>query len=104
MTKTLKLAALILLLSVVTIAVVLFNEYQRESAVRKVLIDPDSARFGAHFVNGNYACVEVNARNQMGGYAGRSWIIVHKTSDGWTALNKSEYCEDVIERLAKNAD
>ncbi len=61
-----------------------------ESAVRNILIDPDSARFEwpygyrqggwklflGRMIHGYTACGYVNARNRMGGYTGRSFFVV----------------------------
>lgn len=50
--------------------------HQHRAAVKERLNDPDSAKFQGEHLRGGYTlkssilCGEVNAKNQMGGYAG----------------------------------
>lgn len=52
-----------------------------EPAVRERLMDPESARFDWPYLfhtasNGLVTCGYVNSKNRMGGYAGKSFVIV----------------------------
>ena len=52
-----------------------------EPAIRAQLIDPQSARFewpyGFHTAsNGLVTCGHLNSKNRMGGYAGKSFVLV----------------------------
>ena len=60
------------------------TESKIQDAVRERLIDPGSATFGAIQIapDGNSACVAVNSRNRMGGYAGEQEAYVQRSSDG----------------------
>ena len=50
--------------------------------VASVLKDPESARFSNVWLgpDGKYACGEVNARNSMGGYTGRTSFMLQRSS------------------------
>ncbi len=56
-----------------------------KSAVKERLIDPESARFGAAVFNpeNTQACIEVNAKNRMGGYAGQTIASLSKVGSDW---------------------
>lgn len=55
------------------------DEEAIKSAIRKVLKDPDSARFGkTTFFDKQSACIEVNAKNSFGGYGGPTLMYVLK--------------------------
>lgn len=63
-----------------------------KEAVRKGLVDPDSAKFGKITIfdqkskDGKVeqgACVTVNAKNSFGGYVGEKQLYLSKTDDGW---------------------
>jgi hypothetical protein len=59
-----------------------------EDAVRKVLKDPDSAKFGEFYFNRKTgkACLTTNAKNAMGGYTGDKEAHLEKTKEGWQYL------------------
>jgi len=69
------------------------NRSGAEEAVRAILKDPESARFGNFYYNDktHKGCLTVNARNSMGGYTGDQQAYVEKGKDGW----KSDYISDV---------
>lgn len=62
-----------------------------EDAVRQNLIDPESARFGEIIEytdkdGSARVCVEVNAKNRMGGYVGEKLMTASRAEDGnWSA-------------------
>jgi hypothetical protein len=63
------LKAILLLLSLTTIAACSSAESSAQNAVRKSLKDPDSAKFGKFSkATDDKACLNVNAKNSMGGY------------------------------------
>lgn len=52
------------------------DESDIQNAVRARLKDPDSAKFGTYQTfksakGETFACIEINAKNSMGGYSGR---------------------------------
>lgn len=53
-----------------------------QEAVKEQLIDPGSAQFGqiVYSRDGNRACVAVNSRNRMGGYAGEQEVLVQRSA------------------------
>jgi hypothetical protein len=53
-----------------------------QEAVRGHLTDPGSAQFGqmVYSRDGNRACVAVNPRNRMGGYAGEQEVLVERSA------------------------
>jgi hypothetical protein len=71
-----------------------------EQAIRSKLVDPSSAEFSwpNGFTNGTWkpllqkrvegwiTCGEVNAKNRMGGYAGRSSFVVVLSEDGQSVI------------------
>jgi hypothetical protein len=61
------------------------NRSGAEDAVRKVMKDPDSAKFGEFYFNATTkkGCLAVNGRNAMGGYTGEQQAYVQKTDKGW---------------------
>lgn len=56
-----------------------------EKAVRDMLKDPDSAKFGEFYYNSKTgrACLTTNAKNSMGGYTGDSQSQLEKDNSGW---------------------
>lgn len=60
------------------------TEADIQQAVRETLIDPGSAVFGQTTIarDGNSACVTVNSRNRLGGYAGEQEARVERAADG----------------------
>lgn len=64
------------------------NRSGAEDAVRDILKDPESARFGEFYFNSstNKGCLTVNARNSMGGYTGNQTAYVENGESGWRAL------------------
>lgn len=61
------------------------NRSGAEEAVRNVLKDPDSAKFGDFYYNEKTknGCLAVNSKNSMGGYTGEQQAYVTKTEKGW---------------------
>ena len=59
------------------------DEDRAKSAVRSMLIDPDSAKFEPLIVSKGTGsiCGYFNARNRMGGYAGKTLFYVTKEMD-----------------------
>jgi hypothetical protein len=82
MKKLTILAALILL------AACNSNKSGAEDAVRAVLKDPDSAKFGEFYYNEKTqkGCLTVNAKNSMGGYTGDQQAYIEKTDKGWDSF------------------
>lgn len=60
-----------------------------KAAVKERLIDPESARFGTAVFNpeNTRVCIEVNAKNRMGGYAGQNIVELSKVGDDWQVDN-----------------
>lgn len=79
-----------------------------KDAVREGLIDPESARFGeiSYSDKGERACVEVNAKNRMGGYTGDKQMVVAKFEGEWTPIDdielSHETCVELINRMEKD--
>jgi hypothetical protein len=82
--------------------------------VKEQLIDPGSAQFGqiVYSRDGNRACVAVNSRNRMGGYAGEQEVLVERSpSTGrWSVVTipapdcaqemmSSQGAEDILEQV-----
>lgn len=62
------------------------------AAVEDTLIDPSSARFGdiKHDNDFTVACIEVNAKNRMGGYTGNTPFAVAKINGDWVSLSAAD--------------
>ncbi len=74
------------------------------TAVQRSLIDPESARFGDIFVLPNkHACVAVNAKNKLGGYAGIRMAFAGTFNGTWQPLGMHdvtlEKCISMIVKL-----
>lgn len=56
-----------------------------EKVVKEQLVDPDSAKFENLMISENHqmACVDVNAKNKMGGYTGFTGMFVGKKDGKW---------------------
>lgn len=77
-----------------------------EEAVRDILNDPDSARFGEITIvdtaEGRKACATINAKNRMGGYTGDKQMTLFYDDDlqKWSVVNDWEFshemCIDII--------
>lgn len=54
--------------------------------VKSNLVDPSSVQFGTTAFNPkeDEACIEYNAKNSMGGYAGRSIALLEKRDGQWS--------------------
>ena len=74
-------AFIVLMIGVLLTPVV--NAKSIREAVLDNLKDPDSARFGMEYKNSSMACIEVNAKNSYGGYAGKKSAILVKNRDSW---------------------
>lgn len=61
------------------------NRSGAENAMRPLLKDPDSAKFGEFYFNANTqkGCLAVNGKNSLGGYTGEQQAYVQKTEHGW---------------------
>ena len=86
------------------------DESDAQKAVKSILKDPDSAKFGkTTLLKGadgkDYACVTVNAKNAMGGYVGDKQSVVIKLKDQWESLGTDdeshEQCIFVITAMSK---
>ena len=64
--------------------------YAIQSAVKKPLLDPESAQFSdvKFYRSTGYGCGCVNAKNKMGGYVGRKQFVA--SLDGQVALSPTE--------------
>ena len=51
------------------------NDSKAETAVKDLLIDPESAQFSDVVTNGSTTCGFVNSKNRMGGYVGRTAFL-----------------------------
>jgi hypothetical protein len=75
-------------------------------AVLASLKDPSSAKFGAIEISGDFACVEVNARNGFGGYNGMSATVVSRIDGGWYTLGGEgtslSECGRVVKQLQES--
>lgn len=70
-----------------------------EDEVRKTLKDPESAKFGDFYFNKKTkkACLNVNAKNSMGGYTGEKTALLNRDDKGWnyeTELDGMEFCRN----------
>ena len=63
-----------------------------EDAVRTILKDPESARFGEIYYNEftKKGCLTVNAKNSIGGYTGDQQAFIRRTEQGWEATSIAE--------------
>lgn len=77
------------------------NRSGAEEAVRNVLKDPDSARFGEFYFNpkNGRGCLTVNAKNSMGGYTGDQQAYVEKTEAGWESVGIADIPVDSCRRV-----
>lgn len=89
---------------------------QIQLAVKKTLFDPDSAKWGTSFVskNGKRACINVNAKNKLGGYTGEKavflingdsnvkWIAIGGVSQSGVTLPCSQGIVDYLAMDAPN--
>lgn len=71
-----------------------------EEAVRKVLKDPDSAKFGDFYYNAELkrACLTVNAKNGMGGYTGDQQVSLLDDKDGWAWIASAEQTQETCRK------
>lgn len=77
------------------------NQSGAEEAVRDILKDPESAKFGEFYYNETTrkGCLAVNAKNSMGGYTGDQWAYVEKTDKGWEAYTISDVSFDICKTI-----
>lgn len=77
-----------------------------ESAAKKATLgalkDPDSAKFGAFSQEGDSACLTVNARNSMGGYAGNQEATLEKISGIWEVIDLTDISHESCESSMKS--
>jgi uncharacterized protein YceK len=67
-----------------------------KAAVLADLKDPTSAQFGKfEMVSDNRACIEVNAKNSYGGYAGTKPFFVKKIDGQWVAITSMDFPFDL---------
>lgn len=78
------------------------NQRAAERAVRDMLKDPDSAKFGEFYFNEetNAGCLTVNAKNSMGGYTGDQQAFVVKDEKGFETLRINEFGPDICKKFA----
>lgn len=75
------------------------------AAVREVLNDPESGRFGAlSLVRSDRACQTVNAKNKFGGYTGDQQAMVLKLEGRWYALHVADVSHDQCLTVVKDMD
>jgi|GEM_PF-1855615 hypothetical protein len=81
---------------------------EMQNVIKPKLKDPDSAKFGKHSViatksGATFACMTVNAKNSMGGYAGDKQATLYKGKNGWVHIGfldmNQETCLQVVEQL-----
>lgn len=76
-------------------------------AIRRHLIDPESARFGPITVHRSYACATVNSKNRFGGYAGNQQALLIKQDQyGWFLIQFEKElshmrCAEMLVRIAE---
>lgn len=77
------------------------NRSGAEDAVRDILKDPDSAKFGEFYYNSSTkkGCLTVNAKNSMGGYTGDQIAYIELTKDGWDASYISEVPQSLCREI-----
>lgn len=83
------------------------NSDQRaaERAVKDMLKNPDSAKFGDFYFNDKTkaGCLTVNAKNSMGGYTGDQQAFVIKVEKRFYVLDIDEFaattCKKIADRL-----
>jgi len=62
-------------------------ESSAKDTVRRSLKDPESAKFGEYTrVTEDKACLNVNAKNSMGGYTGEQVAYLLKRDDKWMVV------------------
>jgi hypothetical protein len=76
-----------------------------EKVVRDGLKDPDSAKFGEYYFNAKTkkGCLEVNAKNSMGGYTGNQLAYVKKTDAGWESIGTAEIDMQMCRKIHADA-
>lgn len=83
------------------------EEEGAQQAVREILKDPDSARFGEFYYNSDTkkACLGVNAKNSMGGYTGETQATLVNGEKGWVYIYDAELSHEDCKKLyADKAD
>ena len=75
-----------------------------KDAVRDDLVDPDSAQFGRVSFNDDrtWACVEVNAKNRMGGYTGEVQTVLQKEGGHWRVYGSSAIAHEQCVKSIRN--
>lgn len=72
------------------------SEREAKKAVLENLKDPDSAKFGKFSqVGESLACLTVNAKNSMGGYAGDKQAFLKKIDGKWEFYFTQEISHDM---------
>lgn len=88
--------ALVLNLTLFSVAFADTTEDDVKKAVIAVLKDPDSARFGeVTQVAKDKFCVTINAKNSMGGYTGNQESMVIKLNGAWQSLGSDSITKEL---------
>ena len=79
------------------------DENKMKNAVKDILNDPDSVKFGTFVVSDflGEACVGWNAKNKFGGYGGWKVSMLAKSGSDWVitkAKATREDCEDMLSK------
>lgn len=74
-----------------------------QKAVKDGVNDPDSVKFYEYKILDDMACYIINARNQMGGYAGKHSAILMKNDGQWYLLKLIKInlndCIEIVHRF-----
>lgn len=94
------------------IALIAYNQFspagRARAAIKETLFDPGSAEFGDFYRDGDIGCLEVNAKNRMGGYVGQKSFLLQRGGFSWRLADESSLdCEAAIKfrkDIMKSAD
>lgn len=74
-----------------------------QKAIREGINDPESVKFFEYKIMDDMACYVINAKNKMGGYAGKHSAILMRLEGLWFLTNVAEIgldtCIDVMVKL-----
>jgi hypothetical protein len=71
-----------------------------KQTVLSTLRDPESAKFGPIAIQGQDACITVNAKNGYGGYTGEQGVWLHQNNQGvWFVRNTTAINYEVCKAL-----
>jgi hypothetical protein len=76
------------------------QESKLQKAIKESINDPDSVKFFEYKIMDDMACYVINAKNKMGGYAGKHSAILMRLEGQWFLTNVAQIgfdtCIDVI--------